>query len=85
MVKASTNDVERPSFPCRLPWKHFAVARQTTEGKWYAAAINAEEQPISMTLHLPMFAGKEVKVYADGPKKAGSLWLTPGMKRQENR
>ena len=59
------------------------MARQTTEGKWYAAAISAEEQPISMTLHLPMFAGKEVKVYADGPKKAGSLWLTPGMKRQK--
>lgn len=70
-------------FLAGYPGKHFAVARQTTEGKWYAAAISAEEQPISMTLHLPMFAGKEVKVYADGPKKAGSLWLTPGMKRQK--
>ena len=59
------------------------MARQTTEGKWYAAAISAEEKPVTLTLHLPMFAGKEVNVYADGPKKAGSLWLTPGMKRQK--
>lgn len=70
-------------FLAGYPGKHFAVARQTTEGKWYAAVISAEEKPITLTLHLPMFAGKEVNVYADGPKKAGSLWLTPGMKRQK--
>ncbi|WP_276816104.1 glycoside hydrolase family 97 protein [Segatella maculosa] len=67
------------------PGKFFAVARQTTAGKWYAAAINADPKPLTLTLDLPMFAGKVVKVYADGPKKKGSLWLTPGMKQQKVR
>ena len=65
------------------PGKFFAVARQTTAGKWYAAAINADPKPLTLTLDLPMFAGKVVKVYADGPKNKGSLWLTPGMKQQK--
>ena len=65
------------------PGKYFAVARQTTAGKWYAAAINADPKPLTLTLDLPMFAGKVVKVYADGPKNKGSLWLTPGMKQQK--
>ena len=65
------------------PGKYFAVARQTTAGKWYAAAINADPKPLTLTLDLPMLAGKVVKVYADGPKNKGSLWLTPGMKQQK--
>ena len=65
------------------PGKYFAVARQTTAGKWYAAAINADPKPLTLTLDLPMFAGKVVKVYADGPKNKGSFWLTPGMKQQK--
>ena len=65
------------------PGKYFAVARQTTAGKWYAAAINADPKPLTLTLDLPMFAGKVVKVYADSLKNKGSLWLTPGMKQQK--
>ena len=44
------------------------MARRTGE-EWYVAGLNGTDKPITTTLCLPQFAGKEVSLYADNAKK----------------
>ena len=61
------------------PSKYTVIARKTGD-KWYVGGINGTDKPITITLNLDMFAGKTVKLYADGNKKQGELWPTPSVK-----
>ena len=55
------------------PGKYVVMARKAKDGKWYVAAINAQEQPLALTLTLDMFApGTELTVYSDNASLEGS-------------
>ena len=49
-------------FPTR-----YAVLARRHGADWYVAGINGTDQPITLTLNLPMFAGQTVKYYTDRP------------------
>lgn len=49
------------------PGKYAVVARRHGD-KWYIVGVNAEKEAKSLTLNLPMFAGKTVTRYADDKK-----------------
>jgi hypothetical protein len=48
------------------PTKYTVLARRHGD-KWYVAGINGTDKPITLTLNLPMFAGKTVDYYTDRP------------------
>lgn len=54
------------------PGKYVVLARRSGD-TWYVAAINAEKEAKTLTLKLPMFAGKKVKLYADHKKDRSPL------------
>lgn len=46
------------------PGKYIILARQTKDGKWYVAGVNATKEPLKVNIPLAMFnAGQEVKLY----------------------
>lgn len=51
------------------PGKYAVVARRHG-GKWYVAGVNAQKEPITITLKVPMLAGQDVKYYGDGKDKS---------------
>lgn len=51
------------------PGKYAVVARRHGD-KWYIAGVNAQKDPITVTLKVPMVAGEEVKYYGDGKDKS---------------
>ena len=59
------------------PTKYAILARQSTDGKWYVAGLNGEATSKTLTLNLPMFAGKTVALYNDAPAKKGDLFAIP--------
>lgn len=60
-----------------FPGKYAILARKSN-GKWYVAGLNGETTAKTLTLDLPMFAGKEVTYYTDDtPKKAIDGFLVP--------
>ena len=48
------------------PTKYTVLARKHGD-KWYVAGINGTDLPMTLTLDLPMFAGKTVDYYTDRP------------------
>lgn len=50
------------------PTRYVVLARRTGS-KWYVAGLNGQQQAKTLTLSLPMFAGKTVKLYVDEPQK----------------
>lgn len=48
------------------PTKYTVLARRHGD-KWYVAGINGTDKPMTLTLNLPMFAGKTVDYYTDRP------------------
>ena len=59
------------------PTKYAVLARKHGD-KWYVAGLNGETTAKSLTLNLPMFAGREVTYYTDAaPKKNSTEPLTP--------
>ena len=59
------------------PTKYAVLARKHGD-KWYVAGLNGETTAKSVTLNLPMFAGREVTYYTDAaPKKNSTEPLTP--------
>ena len=51
------------------PGKYAVIARKGTDGKWYIAGVSADEQPLKLTLDLPMLTkGQEVTLYAEDGK-----------------
>lgn len=60
------------------PGKHVVIARRSG-GNWYVGGLNGGNEPLTLTLQLPMFAGKTVPYYVDMPKKNGELISTPAL------
>lgn len=50
------------------PGRHVVIARRSGN-RWYVAAMNATDKPLTLTLNLPMLAGKSVRVLCDKPAK----------------
>ena len=48
------------------PTKYTVLARKHGD-RWYVAGINGTDKPMTLTLDLPMFAGKTVDYYTDRP------------------
>lgn len=46
------------------PGKYCVLARRHAD-KWYVAGVNAQEEAITLTLNLPVFAGETVTYYGD--------------------
>lgn len=60
-------------YPTRL-----AILARRHGDKWYVAGLNGENIVKTITIQLPMFAGKEVTYYTDAaPKKGSTAPLTP--------
>ena len=49
------------------PGKYVVLARRHGDA-WYVAGLNAQKEPLKLTLTLPMFAGKTVTYYVDDQK-----------------
>jgi hypothetical protein len=54
------------------PTKYVVLARRHGN-QWYVAGLNGTDQPLTLTLSLPMLAGQTVKFYTDQPRKTGEL------------
>ncbi len=50
------------------PGRYVVMARRSGD-RWYVAGLNATARPLTLTLDLPMMAGKAVSVYSDKPAK----------------
>ncbi len=51
------------------PGKYVVLARKSTDGKWYIAGVSAQEEPLKLTLDLPMLQkGQEVTLYSEDGK-----------------
>jgi hypothetical protein len=57
------------------PGRYVVLARKSTSGKWFVAGLNAQKEPLTLTLELPMFAkGQILQYYVDS--KSGEPMLT---------
>jgi len=63
------------------PTKFAIIARKSTNDKWYVAGLNGESTAHTLTVNLPMFAGKTVTYYTDEPLKKGETFPTPSLKK----
>lgn len=61
------------------PTKFVVLARRIGE-QWYVAGLNGTNEPMTLTLDLPMFAGKTVNLYTDNPRKKGEIVPTSILK-----
>ena len=59
------------------PAKYAVVARKSTAGKWFVSGLNGEDNVRTLTLNVPMLAGKTVTYYTDEPLKKGQLFPNP--------
>ena len=50
------------------PTRYVVLARRTGNS-WYVAGLNGTQEPLTLRLSLPMFAGKTVKYYTDNVRK----------------
>ena len=59
---------EETRFIDGYPGRYVVLARKATNGQWYIAALNAQKEPLTLTLDLPMFApGETLRYYVDEP------------------
>lgn len=64
------------------PGKYIVLARRHGN-RWYIAGINAQKEPLKLTLNLPMLAQKsQVTLYSDGKQNALTV-TTPSVKSSE--
>ena len=61
------------------PTKFVVLARRIGE-QWYVAGLNGTNEPMTLILDLPMFAGKTVNLYTDNPRKKGEIVPTSILK-----
>ena len=52
----------------------FVVLARRHGDTWYVAGLNGTDQPMTLTLDLPMFAGQTVKCYTDRPLAKGATF-----------
>ncbi len=82
-VPTAWDDVK---FIAGYPTKYAVIARKASaenagtasasNGKWFVGGLNATDKPLTLTLELPMFAGKTVEYLTDQPKKKGDKFFT---------
>ena len=82
-VPTAWDDVK---FVAGYPTQYAVVARKASAanagtasqsaGKWFVGGLNATDKPLTLTLDLPMFAGKTVEYLTDMPKKKGEKFFT---------
>ena len=85
-LKAVPTAWEDVKFIAGYPTRYAVVARkassangstaQKSNGKWFVGGLNATDKPLTLTLDLPMFAGKTVEYLTDMPKKKGEKFFT---------
>ena len=73
-------------FIAGYPTRYAVIARKASQengsgaavnnGKWIVGGLNATDKPLTLTLNLPMFAGKTVEYLTDQPKKQGEKFYT---------
>lgn len=61
------------------PGKYVVLARRHGD-KWYVAALNGTNKPLSLNLSLPMLAGSEVSYYYETADKK-SFWPKSAVKK----
>lgn len=66
-MKSVPTEWDDVQFVDGYPGRYVVLARRSGE-TWYVAGVNAEKAPKSLTLKLPMLAGKRVKLYSDDKK-----------------
>lgn len=72
-MKAVPTTWDEVKFIDGYPGKYCIMARKTA-GKWYIAAINADDKPLKKTITLPMLAaGTTVDAYTDDAKLQGKF------------
>lgn len=64
------------------PGKYAVIARRTGD-KWLVGGINGTDAPLTLTLSLPMLAGRTVDCYIDQPKQADEMLPTPVLRTQK--
>ena len=62
------------------PTQYVVLARKATNGRWYVAGLNGTQQPKTLTLQLPMLAGKTVNCYTDNPLRKDEIVPTSVVK-----
>ena len=85
-LKAVPTAWEDVKFIAGYPTQYAVVARKASSanggtaaqsnGKWFVGGLNATDKPLTLTLDLPMFAGKTVEYLTDMPKKKGEKFFT---------
>ncbi|MBP5776756.1 MAG: glycoside hydrolase family 97 catalytic domain-containing protein [Prevotella sp.] len=69
---------EETRFIDGYPGKYVVLARKATNGQWYIAGLNAQKEPLTLTLNLMLGSGPEIKfskLYIDN--KQGEPTLCP--------
>ncbi|MBR3093394.1 MAG: glycoside hydrolase family 97 protein [Bacteroidaceae bacterium] len=65
------------------PGKYVIIARRNGD-KWFVVGVNAEKQPLTKTIALPMFAkDTQLQVYSDDPQLQGSVKTVKQIKKQQ--
>lgn len=65
------------------PGKYVILARRSGD-KWFVVGVNAEKQPLTKTIALPMFEkGASMQVYSDDPQLQGSVKTVKQNKKQQ--
>lgn len=72
LLKAMPTEWEETQFVEGYPTRYVVIARRAG-GRWYVGGLNAEKQPKTLRLHLPMLAGKTVTYYTDAPRKSPDI------------
>lgn len=72
-LKAIPTAWDETRFIDGYPGRYAVIARRVGT-RWYVGGINGTDQPMRLTLDLPMLAGQTVAYYLDQPKKKGQLW-----------
>lgn len=85
-LKAVPTAWEDVKFIAGYPTQYAVVARkassangstaQKSNGKWFVGGLNATDKPLTLTLDLPMFAGKTVEYLTDMPKKGDKFFTS---------
>jgi len=56
------------------PGQYVVLARKSTNGAWYVAGLNAQKEPLTLTIQLPMFQpGQALQYYVDNKKGEPTL------------
>jgi hypothetical protein len=74
-LKALPTTWDETRFIDGYPGKYVVLARRHG-ADWYIAGLNAQKEPVKLTLDLTMFAGKTPTIYVDDQKKGEPTMTT---------